>query len=637
VDPLVVDIAIAVVSLGLFATAYGGALLATRPARPPAGPATPDLGDEPPAVVNLLANRWRLNEDAAEATLLDLAARRIIEIRQPANDPLQSTIHLREGTGEGAELPPYERRVRDRIRGLAVNGVIPVTALTFRNEHRAKQWNRRLHREVVADARARGLSRRRFGPELVSALVAVAAVSAGGLFLATARNVLRDDDPDSDLGAALWVGVLAFGVLSAIAGSQRGERDTPAGRAVAARWLGVRAWLRGHEEFADLPPAAVTVWDRYLPYGAALGVTHTASAVLDLGMGNRRLVWSSYGDRWRRVRVRYPRFWGRYGRTVPSLLFPALLSLLVGGLLVRYHELPAEFGTGAGGVAGPELERASQLALLLGVLVLIRGGYRVVRTLVDLATTRTITGEVLWLEVWRSKSQGKNRPSVPWLHYLAIDDGHAERTTAWGLPAGTGGPRCHDGDTVRIRVRPWSRRVVELALVERGRAYRLADPPVAGEAGGFGQAVAAALGQPGSAPDVLLTAEEVGQALGLPVRPPERLPTPGFVATVVFATADRNRQVLMVQACDGTVGRWAWRSNSRGTALPGIGDGAYLAGDRAALRVGETTLVLTLLRDAKGRHSQLPWLLQRAAARLTGPATPGGEAPAGSAHATDLR
>jgi hypothetical protein len=71
-------------------------------------------------------------------------------------------------------------------------------------------------------------------------------------------------------------------VFDRVAGKVGGERDTAAGRAVAARWLGVRDWLAAHESFADPPPAAVTVWDRYLPYGAALGVTRVAGQVIDL-------------------------------------------------------------------------------------------------------------------------------------------------------------------------------------------------------------------------------------------------------------------------------------------------------------------------------------------------------------------
>lgn len=45
-------------------------------------------------MVHLLANRWRLTVEAAEATLLDLAARRILEFRQAGSDPRDTTIHL---------------------------------------------------------------------------------------------------------------------------------------------------------------------------------------------------------------------------------------------------------------------------------------------------------------------------------------------------------------------------------------------------------------------------------------------------------------------------------------------------------------------------------------------------------------
>lgn len=624
-EPIAVDVAIAVASLVPFAAVFAGALLATRPARPPAAPATPDLGEEPPAVANLLTNRWRLNEDAAESTLLDLAARRLIELRQPGNDPTHTTIHVRPEAQRPPQLTPYEQRVLDRIQGLAVDGVIPVTALTFRNERHAKSWARGLRRDVVADARARGLSRRRFGHAVVAALVVMAAASAAGLALAVARHQIRTDTGDA--GAVLAVGFLGFVALTGIALSQRGERDTPAGRAAAARWLGVRAWLRGHEEFAELPPASVTVWDRYLPYGAALGVTHAASAVLDLGMGDRKLVWSSYGDRWRRVRVRYPKLWTRYGRSVPSLLIPTVISMVIGGLLVRYHAVPADLDLPPELFPALErdlLERVSTVALVLGFLVLLRGGYRVVRTLVDLATSRTITGQVLWVELWRTRSQGKNRPRAPWLHYLAVDDGRADRTTAWGLPHGSAGPQCHDGDTVTIRVRPWSRRVAALTVVERGRPHQLVDEPAADEEGtvvSLGGVVRRLTGQDGQgvAVGTLFTPEEVGQALGMRVQAPES--TPGFVSLATYRSADHGREVLLVQVARGAASRWAWQMGRHGTELPGIGDGAFHNGDRAALRVGGTTVVLTLIRDGRGRNQHLPWLLQQAGARLAGAAT----------------
>src|SRR5690606_29692585 len=173
---------------------------------------------------------------------------------------------------------------------------------------------------------------------------------------------------------------------------------------------------------------------------------------------------------------------------------------------------------------------------------------------------------------------------------------------------------------------PWSRRVVEVRLVERGRAARLVDSPAAtGEptATSLGGVLGGLLGgsSEGQAEPVPVTAEEVGRALGMAVRDPEPTPGPGFVRTMMFRTADRGRQVMMLQVARGTAAKWAWSMNQRGTPLPGIGDGAFLAGNRAAARLGDNTVVLTLLGRAKGRHQHLPWLLQQAAARLGGSTT----------------
>jgi hypothetical protein len=62
----------------------------SRPVRP--GPSTPDLREEPPAVVNLLVRRNITAPQAASATLLDLAARRVVEIFQTADDPEHTII-----------------------------------------------------------------------------------------------------------------------------------------------------------------------------------------------------------------------------------------------------------------------------------------------------------------------------------------------------------------------------------------------------------------------------------------------------------------------------------------------------------------------------------------------------------------
>ena len=498
---LLLDLALVAIALGGWFLCYALARLATRPASPPPAPATPELGPESPAVVSLLVNRWSIDEDAVESTLLDLAARRFLEFRQPGNDPMRTTVHVPATPGDIDALRPYERRVLDRVRGLAMHGVVPLTALTFRDQRQANAWNKRLRAEVIADARAAGLSRRRFDWQVTLLLAAGAAVATIVIFLAAVHygQWSRTEDNPGYL-----VGLLAFAVLCVLAWRSPGERETPLGRQVAARWLGVRDWLRGHPEFADLPPASVAVWDRYLGYGAALGTTHLASAVLDLGMGDRTLVWSSYGGTWRRVRVRYPRFWLRYGRTARVLLRRAVICIAAGGCLLY---LVAGRALLPGVVSGPAL------------LLLAFGFYVVVRTLADLATERVITGEVLWLDGWRTTTATESHRSVPWLHYLAIDDGTDDRTTAWGLPSELAN-RCHDGDVATVKVRRWSRRVVELSVVGHGRSRELVESTAEdSDAAPFGEDA----GPDPALPDVpaveLFTADEVAQALGMPVRP----------------------------------------------------------------------------------------------------------------------
>jgi len=63
--------------------------------------------------------------------------------------------------------------------------------------------------------------------------------------------------------------------------------------------------------------------------------------------------------------------------------------------------------------------------------------------------------------VWRQAARSNDSPPTPWLHYLALDSGPSDRTTAWGLPSELSG-RCDTGETVTVTVRRWSRRVTAL-------------------------------------------------------------------------------------------------------------------------------------------------------------------------------
>jgi hypothetical protein len=636
VDPRVVEGGLVAASLALDAGLLGLMLLFTRPRRPRAQPATQDLGPEPPAVVSLLVGGWDLSEDAAESTLIDLGARKLLEFRQPANDARQTTIHL-TGTAPG-DLTPYERRVYKRVSALAVGGVVPLPALTFRDPGEAKNWTKGLRAEVIADARRRGLSRRRFGPAVVATMTLAGLVAAAGIAAAVFHFESRTHGSDP-VGAAFGTGFFAFIVLAGWGAQPRGERDTPAGREAAGRWLGVRDWLRGHTAFADLPPSAVAVWDQYLSYGDAVGVTRVASAVIDMGMGDRKRVWSSFGGTWHRVRVRYSRVSSKYGATVGRLVVRGLVSIGIGYLLVRWLG-PGISRVGSSGVldltsgrtrsiVDGVLDRIPQLGFLFGVVLIGYGGYRLVRVVVDLLTPLTSTGQVLWKQVCASTSGGDNSPAVPSLYHLAIDDGKSDVTRAWAAPPEMA-HRCDIGDTVQIKVYRWSRRVLEVTVTEAGHYATSAvsttsvdtdDDLAAKLLGSPAFAIAAALRGPDVSVQRILTDEEVSQALGLAVAH-RGGGTPGPVGTLSFVTADRGKPVMLCQVVEGPLAQLAWRTNSSGQPVPGIADGAFVRGDRGVVRCGEKMVILTLIRAGKGRGNGLAALLAQAAARVPGQRTP---------------
>ena len=472
-NPAALELGAIGASLALFFGAYALLLSITKPRHIPAAQPSQDLPEEPPAVASLLGTGWQVTEDAAEATLLDLGARGYLEFRQPDNDPYHTTVHLTGTVPTG--LNAYEQRVYERVRKLAMDGVVPLTAMTFRDEKAAKSWWKALRREVIADSRARGLSRRRFGPTIVVFLVIVAAVAAAGITYGFGHWAIRTPDERGDnLEATVAAAVISFALLATFAGRYNGERDTAAGRQAASRWMGVRDWLRGHDAFADLPPAAVGLWDRYLAYGAALGATRTASAVIDMGMGDRTRVWSTFGGTWRRVRVRYPSS-GRYGETAPKLVFRGVLLGVIGYVIARYGHVVVDIAMAIDKVSAsafaPFAGLTSALITVAGAVLLLNGCYTIVRTITDLAAPKTITGQVLWIALWRTQtSSSDDSPPQPITYYLAVDDGTSDRTVAWALPLALA-DSCATGDTIQMTVRPWSRRVTAVSVVERGTGH----------------------------------------------------------------------------------------------------------------------------------------------------------------------
>ncbi|HEV7761628.1 MAG TPA: hypothetical protein VGO78_21625, partial [Acidimicrobiales bacterium] len=439
---------------------------ATNPRAVRPGPATLELGgSEPPAVVNLLASDWRLAHQAIPATLLDLAARKHLAIDQYGDQTMVRVLaHPPTNADPTAftALTAYERMVLDHLRGLAAgtsDGAIPAEALTTGPDEQSKSWWKAFRNAVNADARARGLSRRRWSTAARTVLSLTALVVAVAIALAVSSlpddtSSSKDDDP---AGAAVGVGVVTWGLLLAAVESMAAERDTRQGRQVAARWLGLREMLEEDHLFAEQPPAGVAIWDRHIAYGAALGVARGAVAALPLGAESDHEAWSPVGGRWRVVRIRYPeRIPPGYGRHPFKVAALGLLQVAGAGTVLRlgpdtFHALRDTIRD----TTNEQIPTAAGIALsvflgaLLAVagLVLLRGAWMLLFGLMDLIKGHApIEGRVL-----RHRER-----------HVAVDDGTENRVRAWLLPTALGAPQ---GATVRAGVTRRLKHVEDLEVV----------------------------------------------------------------------------------------------------------------------------------------------------------------------------
>ncbi len=418
-----------------------GAALVTRTRDLEPGPPTMELGSEPPALVNLLVTRCELDADAADATLLDLAARRILELHQPGDDPGGLLVKVR--VAEPAGLLPYERRVLDRVREIAGDRLTPLSEITERYADGGPSWFQQLRTEVVMDARRRGLTRDRelVGVGVVASMpVAMALSGLGGVPFLPKGGASPGEEFAWFAGWAFGAGFILVVLLGVAHLHLRGERYTRAGREVGARWLGVARWLSGFESLAELPPAAVAVWDLYLACGVALGTNPVASRALELRTGRRGRFTFRYLGRVRTIVVRYPLDPFAYTQAGPRLAWSFLVLLAWSVFWVRYA------GKLTGWPGGVRLAVSA-----LGVLIPIRAFYRFVRAAIDKLVPVTVTGLVLAMHPYRPATD-----RTPRWYQIVLDDGAHDRVRPWLMRTDlVGGIKA--GDIVRIRGQRWTR------------------------------------------------------------------------------------------------------------------------------------------------------------------------------------
>jgi hypothetical protein len=417
-----------------------GALISwRRPGHIEAGLASQEIPPVTPAVAGLLCDDFELSAELPPATLLDLAARRVVRLEEVAPGKAICRIRQRE---PDQPLAAYERRVLSEVERKATDGVVPTDALTTGARDASTRWHRAYGKEVIADAHRRRLTKERW-PRTLVALVGVGPFAIGAL-LYLASAVGGDTSGDNVVPGVVAGGVAGVAILVLVGAATALSRSlaqlpTPAGEEMAARCLGLQSHLRENEQLVGLPPAAVQLWGRHFAYAGAMGVAHTAIELLPFGAEDDNRAWSRFGGRWRRVYVRYPRGWPPgWGKHPALALFLAVLwgAVSIAAIygLVRLAQAAADPITSTDPTFTREqLDWIGRGGLLLTIpfaVVFLWSLYLLVRAVPDLWMRRTATGDLVRARARTQIFQRRVEDPKYW-YYLALDDGTRPRIRSW--------------------------------------------------------------------------------------------------------------------------------------------------------------------------------------------------------------
>lgn len=495
------------VSLGLWLVAFGYRWMRTRPDLPSAGPEISEIPSEPesPALVNFLVNNWRGTPTGISATLVDLAARRVLGLDLVGHDG--TVVRLRDKPAPGT-LTDYEERVYDLVAARATGGSAPIEVITL-EENSAARWVGKFQKAVVEEARDRGLARQRW--ELIDYLiVGVGLAFVFGFFALAfgAAHVGASDtttSSDSNISMSDWLlgAGFAWFVAMALVTRSQAVTDTPAGKAVCARWLGMRDYFRHSHAFDNQPPASVAIWDRLLAYGVATGTAREAAQGLPILAEDPHTAWTRASGSWREIRIEYPVRFG-FGQWPVRVFFEGIVRTLFWGG-IAYVVLPVVAIVGwqfvQDGLDGVDTH-SSEITLLIafmGAMLTAMGLYlsartfgglmRLVRGARDLGKSQMIEGEVVKVH------QGR----------FAVDDGKAPSVAALMTPPLQSVSR---GQRVRVVVSPHLRHLSSLTVLSEAP-----HDPSADDARQAAPQLAAAL------TPLNISAEALNQATGLALRP----------------------------------------------------------------------------------------------------------------------
>ncbi len=456
-DGFAVPVLVVAAAVGILWLVFAAVLAVVR--RVPdvdAGAATQELPPQSPALAGLLCDDFEVGTEAVPATVVDLAARRVLALEEV--QPGKTICRVRNPGADG--LAEYEQRVLGAIAAKAIDGVVPTDALTTGPEDASRGWRRGYAKEVIAEAHTRGLTYDRWTAGIVG-LVGFGALAVFGLIF-LAGTVGGDTSGDNAVLAIGAGGVAVVSLVALLGITGRWQRSlaqlpTPEGTAAAARCLGFQKHLHENEHFDDAPAASVAIWGRHLAYAAALGAAASCVATLPMGAEDDHHAWSRLGGRWRRVRVRYPRSlppgWGKHPAValVLAIVWGGVAAAALYGLLrVANAEITPDPT-----FSREQLDwigRGALIACLPFLVLLVWALWVLVRAVPDLWQHRQITGDVVRARR-RRQIFASDRDNPKYWYYLAFDDGTRNRISAFRVrPDLYRG--CNQGEMVTAVVTP---------------------------------------------------------------------------------------------------------------------------------------------------------------------------------------
>ena len=231
----------------------------------PVGQYVRDLPDDPPAVVAALMHWGTVSAVGFSATVLDLAQRGFLTVKETKVDRAlladRTDFELTATGADRAALKDYETTALEQIFA----GGSPVMQSEIAKHARAHQsealarWNS-YKANVATSLRGRGyINGHRSKPFLLNILAAiiVGLVGVGAL------------------GLHVWVlgGIAVAWAAMQLALTPLLRQRSPEGHQRFVEWKGVANYLRDFSQLADAPVGHLVLWERYLVYAAALGVS----------------------------------------------------------------------------------------------------------------------------------------------------------------------------------------------------------------------------------------------------------------------------------------------------------------------------------------------------------------------------